>query len=376
MSNVKSAALPHLSNTIEYLIANAAFTTKYLNSVEYFNTETSIQNRIIEKVIVSGAPLPNAAAQKKAKEIIIKINDKIAKYQEDYNSTIYPEAKCKLINHIRDLKNVLQRKKRPKFKEALESHKFGAADSKRRKEVIKVRIINHLQEVLESKYDEHLSRTTVNNYLLPCHSNSIAAKKYHHPTNVQVKTVLRNKKAEHQDNYYCLASVKAVKQFASLFSIFLVIVSQDDKAKVPLGIFAISRTFQVIQSINEPVIIPDHDFLVGSQQKLVLSVYLIIDPSDTNYTLCSSQLSIYIRLQYEMGTSSITHMNDLYLHSLDVKKCNNIKCCSPKQCEKAASLLASNDGFLHPLVIGKNGHYINSIHLLEYLDKAKIPEYD
>ncbi|CAG8464909.1 1209_t:CDS:2 [Cetraspora pellucida] len=399
-NKIKKKPKHEIENTIEYLIANAASTTEYLNPIEYFNTETSTQNRIIEKVIVPGALSPNAAAQNKAKEIIIKINDEIAKYQKNYNSTIYLEAKCELMDRIRDLKN---RKKRPKFKEALASHKFRAANSKRRKEVIKVRMVNHLQEVLESKYDEHLFRTTVNNYLLPRYSNSIAAKKYHHLTNVQlsnVATILRNEKAEHQDNHYCLAFVKAVKQFASLFPIFSVIVLQDDKAKIFFGISAVSRTFQAIQSINKPVIISDYNFPVGSQQKLVSSVYLIIDPSDTNDMLRSGQLSIYICPQYKIGTSSITHMNDL--HSLvnngcfdnmlkvdnkikpiwvllvdgDIKKCNDIKYCSPKRYEKAASLLASNDGFFSPFVIGKDSHYINSIHLLEYLDKAKIPGYN
>ncbi|CAG8838014.1 19996_t:CDS:2, partial [Cetraspora pellucida] len=36
-------------------------------------------------------------------------------------------------------------------------------------------------------------------------------------------------------------------------------------------------------------------------------------------------------------------------------------------------LLATNNGFLPPLVIGKDDHYVNSIHLLEYYDKGKIP---
>ncbi|CAG8695588.1 3137_t:CDS:1, partial [Scutellospora calospora] len=59
-------------------------------------------------------------------------------------------------------------------------------------------------------------------------------------------------------------------------------------------------------------------------------------------------------------------------YSLDVKKCNNIKCCFPKRCEEAGNLLASNNGFILPLVMRKDGHYINSIHLLEYFDKKKI----
>jgi len=57
---------------------------------------------------------------------------------------------------------------------------FRAADKKRRKEVIKVRTIRHIREDLNSKYNEYLSRTTLNNYLMPTRSNIKAAKTHHH----------------------------------------------------------------------------------------------------------------------------------------------------------------------------------------------------
>src|ERR1700722_9922518 len=44
---------------------------------------------------------------------------------------------------------------------------FRAVDKKRRKEVIKVRTIHHLRKDLNSKYNEYLFRTTLNNYC--CH---------------------------------------------------------------------------------------------------------------------------------------------------------------------------------------------------------------
>ena len=105
--------------------------------------------------------------------------------------------------------------------------------------------------------------------------------------------------------------MKGAKQFAALFPSHSIIISQDDKAKVPLGIPAVGRTFQTIQSLREPVTLPDHDFPIGMQQKLIPSVYLLINPSDTNDTFRNGQLSIFIRPQYQIGTSSTSHMNDL-----------------------------------------------------------------
>ncbi|CAB4430947.1 unnamed protein product [Rhizophagus irregularis] len=47
------------------------------------------------------------------------------------------------------------------------------------------------------------------------------------------------------------------------------------------------------------------------QQKLIPSVYLLINPSDMNDTFRNGQLLIFIRPQYQIGTSSTTHIIDL-----------------------------------------------------------------
>ncbi|CAG8844878.1 7100_t:CDS:2, partial [Gigaspora margarita] len=103
----------------------------------------------------------------------------------------------------------------------------------------------------------------------------------------------------------------SVKQFAAMFSHYSVVISQDDKAKVPLGIPAVGKTFQTMQTINENVTLADHDFPIGAHQKLIPLVYLAIDPSDSNDSLRKGQLAIFIRPQYNVGTSSNTHMADL-----------------------------------------------------------------
>ena len=76
-----------------------------------------------------------------------------------------------------------------------------------------------------------------------------------------------------------------------------VIISQDDKAKIGLGVLAVSRTFRALQSINEPVSVADHDFPTGSGQKLIPSVYLIIKPDESKDELRTGQLAIFIRSQ-------------------------------------------------------------------------------
>ena len=45
--------------------------------------------------------------------------------------------------------------------------------------------------------------------------------------------------------------------------------------------------------------------------KLIPSVYLVINPADSSNTLRTGQLSIFIRPEYFVGTSSATHISDL-----------------------------------------------------------------
>src|SRR5436190_2971624 len=178
--------------------------------------------------------------------------------------------------------------KDPELLEKMHSSiEFGAADHKRRKEVIKVRTIQHLREKLEENYNVYMSKSTLQNYMQPRHSASREAQQHHHPAQIRLAAVGRNEMNEHIDGHYCLASVKGVKSFALAFPQDVVLISQDDKAKVPLGIAAVGRTFKTMQTINEPISVPDHDFPVGAKHKLVPSVYLVINPNNTNDSLRS-----------------------------------------------------------------------------------------
>ncbi|PKB97764.1 hypothetical protein RhiirA5_432533 [Rhizophagus irregularis] len=63
-------------------------------------------------------------------------------------------------------------------------------------------------------------------------------------------------------------------------------------------------------------------------------------------------------------------------YSLDIKKCEDRSCCLPNRHEEAAILLAENNGFLPPVTKGKDRHFLNPLHILEYCDKLKIPRYN
>ncbi len=63
-------------------------------------------------------------------------------------------------------------------------------------------------------------------------------------------------------------------------------------------------------------------------------------------------------------------------YSFDIKKCENPFCYLPKHHEESAILFAKNNGFLSSVIKEKDDHFLNPLHILEYYDKLKIPEYD
>ncbi|CAJ0852650.1 2716_t:CDS:2 [Entrophospora sp. SA101] len=140
---------------------------------------------------------------------------------------------------------------------------------------------------------------------------------HHHPAWVAVAGVSHAETRDHPNGHYCLASVKCAKQFATVFADMSVVISQDDKAKIGLGVPAVGRTFHTLQSVHEPVCVADHDFPVGSGQELVPSVYLMIKPNESNDELRTGQLAIFVCRQWSLGTPSHTHMQDLESLTLD-----------------------------------------------------------
>ncbi len=59
----------------------------------------------------------------------------------------------------------------------------------------------------------------------------------------------------------------------------------------------VGRTFQTLQSINEPVSVANYNFPIGCRQKLIPSVYLIIKPNELKDELRTGQLAIFTHSQ-------------------------------------------------------------------------------
>ncbi|CAG8463656.1 5930_t:CDS:2 [Scutellospora calospora] len=171
-----------------------------------------------------------------------------------------------------------------------------------------------------------------------------------------------------------------------------------------------------MQTIHETVTLANHDFLIGAHQKLIPSVYLVIDLSDSNdtlrkgYTSSNTHIADLIKLTNQESFTNIfknnnqvkpiwvlliderpdknpRHLKNIcrycklfqfldfdYLilerhtricqYSLNIQKYNDLTCCHPKRHKESAAFLAENDEFLLLVSKSQNRYYLNPVHIL------------
>ena len=70
-----------------------------------------------------------------------------------------------------------------------------------------------------------------------------------------------------------MAGVKQADEIAELFPEEMVLyISQHDKAKVPLGLTISRKQTAILMHLDYKVTLPDHDFPIGPQHRLIPSV--------------------------------------------------------------------------------------------------------
>ncbi|CAB4464558.1 unnamed protein product [Rhizophagus irregularis] len=259
-------------------------------------------------------PSNNATAQKQSDANLQKAKAELCEYANLSRVTTSSELHTQFSSKIKDLEKsiFLEEKTLKRLRGNAEAQK--RARNKKREMLEKENIVEVYDTPGRPSFlinEPNLLENMHNSIEFGAADHKRQAKRHHHPAQIRLAAVGRNEMSDHVDEHYCLASIKGIKSFASAFSQNVVLISQDDKAKVPLGIAAVGKTFKAIQTVNEPVSVPDHDFPKGSKHKLIPSVYLVINPDNTNDSLRSGKMRIFVRPEYFLGTSCETHMVDL-----------------------------------------------------------------
>lgn len=150
----------------------------------------------------------------------------------------------------------------------------SAAHEKRRSEVYRsIATLDELTEQLK-KDGFQISRSGVYLRLLPWRSSSLEGKRHVFTVPVKLIRAQNDLHSKHIDGPFFTATFRYMESLASLLgpqeACFL---SQDDKARVPIGITAANKQSPMIMHVEYRVSLPDHDWVVAEQHKLIPSVY-------------------------------------------------------------------------------------------------------
>lgn len=75
-----------------------------------------------------------------------------------------------------------------------------------------------------------------------------------------------------------MASIRALETIASILGPHSVIfLSEDDKARVPIGLTAANKQAPLLMHVKYKVSLPNHDFVFASKHKLIPSVYALCE---------------------------------------------------------------------------------------------------
>jgi len=127
---------------------------------------------------------------------------------------------------------------------------------------------------------------------------------------MSLQFLLNSLRKDHADAHFAAACINYLKDLAVLMgpecSFFL---SQDDKARIPLGLPAASKQAPLLMHIEYCIQLPDHDWVVAERHKLIPSVYAacLIKKDKVCY---SGPTAVFIRSGKHDSSTAATHAAD------------------------------------------------------------------
>jgi len=118
--------------------------------------------------------------------------------------------------------------------------------------------------------------------LLPRRSDT-GRKRYVNTVPVRLTRAQTEAHKSRVDGKFAVATINNLEEIAATLGpdeVFF--MSQDDKARVPIGITAANKRAPMLMDMQYRVTLPDHDWVVAVGHKLTLSVYagIVIKPHD------------------------------------------------------------------------------------------------
>ena len=152
----------------------------------------------------------------------------------------------------------------------------GAAANKRRSENIRTACtLDDLTSELNS-VGYTISRSATYLRLVPHRWNTTEGKRHVSTVPVKLMKAETTEHRSHEDTMFAATTIKHLRQLAgTLGPNHVFMLSQDDKARVPIGITAAKKQAPLLMSMEYRVRLPDHDWVVAERHKLIPSVYAL-----------------------------------------------------------------------------------------------------
>ncbi|XP_055611608.1 uncharacterized protein LOC129758171 [Uranotaenia lowii] len=195
----------------------------------------------------------------------------------------------------------------------------SAAEGKRQDESIRsVKTLSELHEALLQKGFQ-ISRSSTYLRLLPRRSNTEEGKRHLSTVPVKLLRATNDQHSKHQDGEFCTATINMLEELSSLLGPNEVaFVSQDDKARIAIGITAANKQSPLLMHMEYRVKLPDHDWVVANRHKLIPSVYagIVIKPNGMGQRNAVGYSGpTYVAIRSGKHSSSTA-----YSHGLDYEK--------------------------------------------------------
>lgn len=192
----------------------------------------------------------------------------------------------------------------------------SAAHERRQTEEIRTcQTLRSLTEEL-NKRGFTVSKSAVYLRILPRNSATIEGSRHKNPAPVKLCKAQNDFHKSHPDAWFCTSTIRNVDALAALLGPKQVAyLSQDDKARVKIGVTAANKQAPRVMHVEYRVKLPDHDFVVASKHSLIPSVYagIVINSSEVGSTdgvSYSGPTYVAIRSGKHSSLTAETHHND------------------------------------------------------------------
>lgn len=162
------------------------------------------------------------------------------------------------------------------LKAIMEIAMYGAAahDKRREESYRSIKTLTDLNDALNNDYGFSISRSATYYRLLPRNALGRDGKRHINTVPVRLMKAQKDLHRSHIDTCFASTTIRHLEELAScLGSKVVTFLSQDDKARVPIGITAANAQAPLLMHLEYRVRLPDHDWVVAAGHKLIPSVY-------------------------------------------------------------------------------------------------------